>query len=259
MQKRTKRVIGRLVLVLVLLLVAAAGLIAYTFLGRASAVNGAEVGAVRIIKDSIVTVGIFPVGNGQVALVDAGNDPAGNAILAELARQGLHADNVSAILLTHGHADHMGAIPLFPKAQVMALEAEVPLAEGRAGPHGPLTQLFPVRPTGVHVARALMDGETFMVGETPVRVFAVPGHTAGSAAYLVGGVLFLGDAADFGRDQTLQVAPWIFSDSQAQDRESLVSLNRRLMPIADQVKAIDCAHSGLVERGLAPLTQFARE
>jgi glyoxylase-like metal-dependent hydrolase (beta-lactamase superfamily II) len=141
----------------------------------------------------------------------------------------------------------------------MALDTEVPLAEGRAGAHGPLTQLFPVRPTGLHVSRALRDGETFMVGDVPVSVFAVPGHTAGSAAYLVDGVLFLGDAADFARDQSIEIAPWIFSDSQDQDRVSLTSLNRRLMPIADRVQAIDCAHSGLVVRGLGPLTQFARE
>ena len=102
------------------------------------------------------------------------------------------------------------------------------------------------------------DDETILLGTTAVHVFAVPGHTQGSAAYLVDGVLFLGDAADFGRDHALIGSPWIFSDSQQQDRESLMNLERRLQPMADQVKAIDCAHSGLLSNGIAPLTQFSR-
>ncbi|MBA2322429.1 MAG: hypothetical protein H0V89_14890 [Deltaproteobacteria bacterium] len=40
------------------------------------------------------------------------------------------------------------------------------------------------------------DGTVLSVGEGTATMFSVPGHTAGSAAWLVGGVLFLGAAAD---------------------------------------------------------------
>src|SRR5207249_3292967 len=144
-----------------------------------------EVNGIRIVKDGIVTVGVVPISDTSVALIDAGNDKAGAAILAELSRRKLDRDAVTAIFITHGHPDHTGAIALFPKAEVMSLDREVPLVEGREGAHGPLTRLFPVSPTGVKVSHPLKDGDTVTLGQTPFRVFAVPGHTGGSAAYLV--------------------------------------------------------------------------
>ena len=183
---------------------------------------------VRIVKDGIGSVGVIPVERGNVALIDGGSDDEGKPILVELSRRGLGPDAVTAILLIHGHIDHVASISLFPKAQVMALAAEVGLVEGTEGAHGPVPRLFPVKPTGVKVARVLHDGDTLMLGAVPVKVYAVPGHTKGSAAYLVNGVLFLGDAANVTSQGKVIGAPWVFSDGQAQDRSSLVSLERRL-------------------------------
>jgi glyoxylase-like metal-dependent hydrolase (beta-lactamase superfamily II) len=95
------------------------------------------------------------------------------------------------------------------------------------------------------------------VGSTAIRVYAVPGHTAGSAAYLVNGVLLIGDAGDITSDGSLQGAPWIFSDSQPEDRASLGRLERQLVADGADVKSIVPAHSGAVE-GMAALTAFAR-
>ena len=102
----------------------------------------------------------------------------------------------------------------------MALEREVPIVEGREGGRGPMSRLMPVSATGVTVDRALRDGESVMVGEVLVRVYAVPGHTAGSAAYLINGVLLVGDSADAEAGGGLRGAPWIFSDSQDENRAS---------------------------------------
>jgi hypothetical protein len=71
-------------------------------------------------------------------------------------------------------------------------------------------------------------------------------------------VLFLGDAADAGRDGALKGAPWVFSDSQADDRASLVRLEQRLAKEGADVSVIAFAHSGALFEGLAPLTTFAR-
>jgi glyoxylase-like metal-dependent hydrolase (beta-lactamase superfamily II) len=254
-----KRILKIIALVVVVLVVALAALVAVTFMGRQSIIDGFEVNGIRIVSDGIVSMAVVPVGDGRVALVDAGNDATGKAISVELARRQLTPDAVAAIFVTHGHGDHIGGIAIFPKAQVMALEAEVALVEGREGAHGPVTRLFPVRPTGVKVSRALHDGETITIGDTQVRVFAVPGHTGGSAAYLINGVLFLGDAADTSSAGEMIGSPWIFSDSQARDRASLVRLAQRLDQEHADVKALVFAHSGVRTEGLAPLAAFAQK
>ena len=254
-----KRVLTSAALIVLLLVLSVVAVFALTFMGLKTVVDGFETNGVRIVEDGSVTVGVVPAGEGRVALIDAGNDETGQAILAELSRRGLSRENVSHILLTHGHPDHIAAIGLFPNAEILALDAEVPLIEGRTGARGPLPRLFPVRPTGVKVGRPLRDGETVTVGDVSVRVFAVPGHTEGSAAYLVNGVLFVGDSANVTSDGEIEGALWIFSDSQSENRASLVALGQRLTPRGTDVAAIAPSHSGVLADGLGALNRFAAE
>ena len=72
-----------------LLVLIAAALIASAFMGRSEIVDGFESGPVRVVKDGMVSVAFLDIGNGSLALVDAGNDSSGKAILAELARRGM--------------------------------------------------------------------------------------------------------------------------------------------------------------------------
>jgi glyoxylase-like metal-dependent hydrolase (beta-lactamase superfamily II) len=225
--------------------------------GRHAVADGFEFNGIRIVKDGVVSAAVIPVDNGKVVLLDAGYDKAGKAILAELSRRQLTPEAVTAILLTHSHPDHVAAIDLFRKAEVMALEPELPLLKGRALWRGPLMRLFP-RLSGVKVTHVLHDGETVTLGQVSVQVFAIPGHTPGSAAYLVNGVLFLGDAADISNDGKIQDPPWITSDNRVEDRAALVRLDQRLVEAGADVKVIACFHSGVLTQGLAPLTAFAK-
>jgi len=245
------------VLVVVLAVVGVAALIAAAFRGRQPIADGMEINGLRIVKDRFVSLCLLPLAGGDVALFDAGIDKAGRAILRELARRGLGPDSVKTIFLTHGHPDHMAGVRLFPKAQVMALSEEVDVAEGRAYSGGRLFRALPLRPTGVTVHRALHDGEVVDLGTAQVQVFAVPGHTVGSAAYLVNGVLVLGDAADAGSNGRVRGCPWVTSESQPQDRASLRRLAARLASQGG-VEALVFAHSGCL-RGMEPLTLAASE
>src|ERR1700693_1580071 len=109
--KRILKIVG---LVILLLLIVAVGTIASAFIGRQAITDGFEINGIRIVKDGIVSVAVVPVGPGEVALIDAGNDKTGKAILAELSRQHLGPEAVKYILLTHGHPDHTAAIHVFP-------------------------------------------------------------------------------------------------------------------------------------------------
>jgi hydroxyacylglutathione hydrolase len=256
MRPGLKRGLKIAAIVLLVIIGVPVALIASNFIGRSPIEDGKELeGVVRIVKDGIVSVGVIDLGGGKVALVDAGNDPAGKAVLAELTRRGLGPDAVQAVLLTHGHTDHTAGCHLFPSASIYALTADIALAEGREGGKGTLTKLIPFKPTGVKVTRGLADGETLALGSRSVQVFAIPGHTGGSAAYLVNGVLFLGDSAGSSNDGKILPAPAMFSDDPAQNRASLKALGERLKPRAAEVKWLVPAHSGVL-KGLDPLLAF---
>ena len=216
-----------------------------------------EINGMVLIKDGFVTAGFVPFSQREVALVDAGNDVDAKAILAELARRGLGPDDVRVILLTHGHADHIGGIAKFPKAQVMALAAETDVVEGRSTGGGWILRLRPPKPTGIRLSRTLRDGEILELGSFQVRVFAVPGHTPGSAAYAIGENLFLGDSANQDTHGRLKAAPGIFSGSAAQNRKSLVELAGRLAGDRS-IKRLVFSHSAPLEGGMTPLLEFAR-
>jgi glyoxylase-like metal-dependent hydrolase (beta-lactamase superfamily II) len=257
MNPRLKRGLKIAAAILLVLVLAPVVFFGSAFIGTSAIQDGAELGdgAVRLVKDGFVTIGVLDTGDGKVALVDAGNDKEGKAILAELTRRKLGPEAVEAVFLTHGHGDHLAGCHLFPKASVYALGADVALAEGREAGKSPVGKMFGVQHTGLTITRALIDGEVVPVGKLKVTVFAIPGHTAGSAAYLVSGVLFLGDSAGSSKDGHVLPAPWQFSDNPAENKVSLVALAGRLRPSAAEVTALVPAHSGVL-KGLDPLLAF---
>jgi glyoxylase-like metal-dependent hydrolase (beta-lactamase superfamily II) len=216
----------------------------------------AEYGRIRVLSDSMATMGIVSAGPDQVVLIDAGMDDEGKVLLAELARRKLGPEAVRAILLTHGHPDHVSGVPLFPKAEVMILEADVATAEGRAPYRGPFQRWFPVKPRRLKITRTLHDGESVAVGDTTFRVYAVPGHTGGSAAFLVDGVLFVGDSANATKEGAVRLLPALLTEDVPQNRASLVRLAARLEAEHAEVKTIVFSHSGALD-SLAPLIAFA--
>jgi glyoxylase-like metal-dependent hydrolase (beta-lactamase superfamily II) len=239
--KRTLQITGSVVL----LVAACVGALLYSVVGGNTEITDGATPApgVRIIKDGFVDFGVVDLGEGHVVLIDAGYDPKGAALLAELARRKVGPDAVTAVFFTHGHPDHIAGASLCPNATLYALDADVALVEGREGSHGPLTSLVGAKPTGLHV-HGLRDGAVTTVGTKSVRAIATPGHTNGSAVYLVTGVLFLGDSGWMKTDGKLAPAPWALSDDVAKDRASLVALGKMLESEKAAVVAIVPAHTG---------------
>ncbi len=206
--------------------------------------------------DGFAQVFIIDGGNREIALVDAGKTPDGKKIVDVLASHGLKAADVKAVFLTHGHSDHIAAAKVFPGARIYCMKDEVDLAEGRVKYDSPVGKFFPPELTGLKITDTLKDGDSVMVGSVKVNAYAIPGHTAGGAAYLADGVLFLGDAALSSGDGKISHAVWIFSSDVEQQNRSLKALAGRLLPLKDSIKYIVFAHSGQLE-GIQPLVSFA--
>ena len=115
---------------------------------------------------------------GDCVLVDPGDD-AGK-ISYYLKEQGLRP---LAILLTHGHFDHITAVPelleTYKGVKVYACKDEIDML-GDAGIN--LSEHF-LRPVELTDAEPLSDGERIRLLGHDFKVIATPGHTAGSCCY----------------------------------------------------------------------------
>jgi glyoxylase-like metal-dependent hydrolase (beta-lactamase superfamily II) len=90
--------------------------------------------------------------------------------------------------------------------------------------------------------RELSGDTTLVFGRDTVRAFALPGHTAGSVAWLVGRVLLVGDGASHSPTSgRLRPARRGFSDDAAQAARSLSRLRDAVG--AHPVRAICTAHA----------------
>ncbi len=107
---------------------------------------------------------------GQALLVDAANE---HDLLLEMA----HALGVRQVVETHGHWDHIQAVPQLREA---GFDVAVTPADADMLPS---------------YDQLLEDEGALEVGRLRLRVLATPGHTPGSACFLVEGkpILFSGD------------------------------------------------------------------
>jgi glyoxylase-like metal-dependent hydrolase (beta-lactamase superfamily II) len=122
----------------------------------------------------------------EAVVVDPGGDIT--QLRLELARMGAR---VAAVLLTHGHWDHvLGVVDLVEAtgAPVYLGEAEVPELESGAPE---LMGFPPLR--SFDPEHLLVGGETLELAGLEIEVVSVPGHRPGHMAFAMDGCLFSGD------------------------------------------------------------------
>jgi glyoxylase-like metal-dependent hydrolase (beta-lactamase superfamily II) len=106
--------------------------------------------------------------------------------------------------------------------------------------------------------RPVTDGQTVQVGPLTARAFHLPGHTEGSTAWLVNGVLYFGDAADATLEGDLVGPKWVFSDDVPRAEASLRALARRLVDEGVEVRGLAFAHTGTLDGDAALRAHAAR-
>ena len=129
---------------------------------------------------------VYAEGSTTCAIIDPGYDAA--AILNNLAALGLTVD---AILLTHGHFDHVGAV----EAIVEATGCRLWMCESDWSQFpNPVTSFFyPIANCDFTEVHFCEEGEIITAGGLSFTVLHTPGHTHGSVCYLCGDALFSGD------------------------------------------------------------------
>jgi glyoxylase-like metal-dependent hydrolase (beta-lactamase superfamily II) len=206
-----------------------------------SGVGGAMVGQAGP-GSSMFTV--FPTDTGLI-LIDLAWWGAEAELRATLASADATPDDVVAVLITHAHRDHIAAWRAVRHATFFLAEPEAPYFFGEAEYAGWIPRVAdrlvePPLPERGEVAAVTFSADTtLVVGRDTIHAFLVPGHTPGSTAYLVRGVVFAGDAlarTPLGFRHSLPG----YSDDVEQAAASLRSLFERLGP--HEVRLICTAH-----------------
>ena len=171
---------------------------------------------------------------GGVIAVDLGWWGAGSALDDGLARLDADTGDVIAVFLTHSHRDHIAGWPRVRRAAFHMGAAEVARFTGLEEHEGWVARTAddlvaaPLPRPGELNIRPFEEDTVFTFGEDTVYAFALPGHTAGSAAYLIRGVLFLGDAASRRPFAGYVSAKHGYSDDTERSRRELADLFARI-------------------------------
>lgn len=137
---------------------------------------------------------IVPCGGGEAVVIDIGD--GAEKLRQKLDEMGLR---VKAILLTHGHYDHVAGVEAIRAAYdcpVYIHESDANML--KSGQANLAYQLTDKAYTPVREFRTLRDGEQLSIGELHFTVMHTPGHTPGGVCYLVENVMFSGDTLFYG-------------------------------------------------------------
>lgn len=142
----------------------------------------------------------------SICLIDTGVAATAPLILELVQSLGRTPEDISLILLTHGHPDHMGGCgPIRRRsgARVAVHPAEKRWVEDLQEQYRerPIPNLFELAGEGVPVGLELADGQRITLEDgKAIRVIGTPGHSLGSVAFYdeAEGVLFSGDAVPAG-------------------------------------------------------------
>jgi len=209
--------------------------LALTFSCRNAPIDdGATFGRFTQVKTFFTSVFVAETTEG-VLLVDAGFSKAARPIESHLESRDLTLSDVTDILLTHGHTDHVRGLGSFPNARIWAHEDEVDHIVAEA-------------PEGTEVTDTVVDGDRIWFGDLEVAFFHVPGHTSGNLTLLADDVLVLGDSAMSFKDGTVGPAPERYSDHPGRAEAELLALRDRLLDQNTSLTAVVFAHSeGLLD------------
>jgi glyoxylase-like metal-dependent hydrolase (beta-lactamase superfamily II) len=163
--------------------------------------------------------------SGHLVLVDTGYGPAGHGVLREsLTSAGASPDDITDILITHAHPDHVGGLvdpqgrPVFPKATIRMSVREWAFMKSQAD-------------TKAIAAAVSAQVETFEPGRPVlpgITPLALPGHTPGHVGYeIVSQGYELVDIGDIAHSSIVSLARPEWTIAWDSDKQEGVKTRRR--------------------------------
>ncbi len=169
----------------------------------------------------------FLLENGKIAvIIDPGEEP--NLFIDLLTELKLE---LKAILLTHGHADHIGAVGVlrnrYPSTEVISHKEDM---DSLVDPSKNLAALMGIPLNVGAVDRTVEDGDILTFDDIELEVRHVPGHTPGHVVFVhQGSNAFVGDTLFSGG-----IGRWDFPTG---DGELLIrSIKEKLLSLDDNCR-----------------------
>ena len=155
-------------------------------------------------------------GGTECAVIDPGAE-------AERIRKAAGGKRIAAILLTHGHFDHIAAVRDLaePDTRIVIHELDAPMLTDPVLNAG--AGLLGRSITAPEATDKVREGDELELAGLKIRVLHTPGHTPGSVCLLIEGELFTGDTIfDYG---------WGRTDLPGGSEEQMAASLRRLAPL----------------------------
>lgn len=188
-----------------------------------------------------VTYVVSDPATGEAAIIDSVLDFAPNSGRTSTASADAVIDFVTSnnlqvkwLLETHAHADHLSAAPYLQEK----LGGRIAIGEHIKVVQGVFGKLFNAGTEfeldGSQFDHLFSDGDTFNIGNLPVVVLHVPGHTPACIAYVIGDAVFVGDTMfmpDYGTAR---------ADFPGGDARQLFRSLRRVLSLPPETRLFMC-------------------
>ena len=188
-----------------------------------------------------VTYVVSDPATGDAAIIDSVLDFAPNSgrtstASADAVIEFVTSNNLQVkwLLETHAHADHLSAAPYLQEK----LGGKIAIGEHIKVVQGVFGKLFNAGTEfeldGSQFDHLFSDGDTFKIGNLPVVVLHVPGHTPACIAYVIGDAVFVGDTMfmpDYGTAR---------ADFPGGDARQLFRSLRRVLSLPPETRLFMC-------------------
>ena len=156
---------------------------------------------------------------------------------------------VMAFLITHGHADHVGALPALHSAHSAPVAISSEDAQWAFLPINHLRPYYPALKSPPQVERVLSDGQKWTDGELRYEVIATPGHSPGGVC------LYFPDAHALFAGDTLFQGSVGRTDLPGGDPRALSNSLKKLKSLPDDTKVFS-GHGPETTIGIEKQTNF---